>query len=143
MNDDAHRDLSRINSGVYRLVSPGHKGCRRVVSGKLCHVMSLAKSNSQESIVEYLQGGKWRKVDADLYEHYHGEQQKRLLHWFYLLKLPKSTAGEKCFGNITGLSLGRVHDAMRSPTSKHYTPFTDAAMQYLDYMVMSHLESLK
>lgn len=135
-------DLSRIGSGVYRLKIEGEED--QLVSGKLYHVMQLA-SEVGSNKVEYLTtiDGKltWNEVNVDKHLHYHGEQTKLLCHWFYVLGCGLSKFGFRRFEQITGVSAGRIQDAMRRADTISHKPLSSQALLFIDYKVKEYLEA--
>lgn len=136
-------DLSRIGSGVYRIVISGCED--RFVSGKLFHVIQLAKDLATEYTLLYLVEfeGKltWREVNVDVHHHYHGDQTILLLQWFYSLNCSQSRFGFKRFEMITGVSAGRIQDAMRRADTISHKPLSSQAILFIDYKVKEYLDA--
>ncbi|UUA75174.1 hypothetical protein [Cellvibrio sp. QJXJ] len=135
-------DLSRIGSGVYRIVIAGRED--QLVSGKLFHVIQLAKELSAEYTLQYLVEVEgeltWRQVNVEDHHHYHGDQSKLLLQWFYSLRCALSKFGYKRFEMITGVSAGRIQDAMRRADTVSHKPLSTQAILYIEYKVKQYLE---
>lgn len=134
-------DLSRLGSGVYRVKIEGEED--RLISGKLYHVLQIARDISDDFTLEYLSiNGSaidWKEVCVEKHQHYHGEQAVLLLQWFYHLDCGLSTSGFKRFERITGVSAGRIQDALRRADTISHKPLSAQAMLYITYKINDHL----
>lgn len=130
-------DLSRLGSGVYRLRTFNNESV--YLSGKLFHALKQARKISSEICLEYLKdmGGvlDWYPVDVEQHEHYHGSQTKELLKFFYETNCNLSISGYKKFEIITGVSAGRIQDAIRRADSESFKPLSTHAHLFIRYKV--------
>lgn len=135
-------ELSRIGGGVYKICL--EDGSSRLVSGKLSHVNDIAKAFGLPYTIKYLhengQTLSWHPVSVEKHLHYHGPQLIELLQWFHQLDCPLGKPGFQRFAKITGVSAGRIQDAMRRADTSGHKPLSHQAMLYLRYKVNEHLQ---
>ncbi|MDQ2077410.1 hypothetical protein [Marinimicrobium sp. ABcell2] len=131
-------DVSRIAHGVYLAVHPTTMN-ERLLGGKLSTVYATMK---EEGISEYrlfylveTEAGspEWEPVDLKHHRHYHGEQRKRILHWFHVCNAQLSLNGMHFMAKVLGVNPNRLRNALRPPDTAHYQPFSSEAMVYLKY----------
>lgn len=105
--------------------------------------MQSARETSDDFTLEYLSINgsaiEWKEVCVEKHQHYHGEQAVLLLQWFYHLDCGLSTAGFKRFERITGVSAGRIQDALRRADTISHKPLSAQAMLYITYKINDHL----
>lgn len=134
-------DLSRLGSGVYRFRQNSEDFS--FVSGKLHHALNQAKRFSPEATLDYLKEVDgiidWHPVNVEQHEHYHGAQTKELLKFFYDTNCALSITGYKKFEIITGVSAGRIQDAIRRADSESFKPLSAHAHLFVKYKVSLYL----
>lgn len=131
-------DVSRIAHGVYLAVCPKTMK-ERLIGGKLATVYAaLAAENVSHYNLYYLVNPSdgdthWELVDLGAHKHYHGEQRKKLLHWFHVCGAQLSKDGFQFMANTLGINANRLRNALRPPHTEHFQPFSAEAMLYLSY----------
>lgn len=139
-------ELSRISSGVYRIV-PSDGQASILLSGKLYDVQARAEELFSDPVVHYLvstdSGTDWEQVNVTEHRHYHGEGQKKLLSWFYQLNCPMAENGFRRFAHITGVSAGRIKDALRRADTASFKPLSEQALLFLQHQVTDYLAKMK
>jgi|GEM_PF-5021279 len=119
---DFYRDM---RFGVYRVA-----GSSEYASGSLYTVLQVYCEHQ----LMYLDCDmNWCPVNVLRHQHYHGSQQLTLLSYMHTLDCPSSDIGYTILADHLSLPMSRIKNALRSPITKGYRPFSESAFRFIQY----------